>query len=107
MVPRAEQHDQLVLDCRISLGHLREKRTTAVHEKTHWWYGMVAVVKHVLPGCKSCHHLHASGGHEWREMQTKPTGDFGIFHIWGMGYIADLPVNQLVNKHALVCIDHF
>ena len=40
-------------------------------------------------------------------MQTESTGEFGIFHRWGLDYIADLPASAAGHTHALVAIDYY
>jgi hypothetical protein len=107
MVPRPDDRDQLVLDNHVELGHLGEKRTIAALAYTYWWYGMTVDVKRVLSGCKLCKRVLASGGHQQRDMQTEPTGEYGLFHRWGMDYIVDLPASAKGNRHALVMIDYF
>jgi hypothetical protein len=54
---------------------------------------MTVDVKRVLSGCKLCKRVLASGGHQQRDMQTEPTGEYGLFHHWGMDYIVDLPAS--------------
>ena len=107
LIPEPAAREQLVTDQHQSLGHLGEKRTIAAMSATYWWYGMTVDIRRVLACCKLCSRVRASGGHQQRDMQTEPTGDFGIFHRWGLDYIADLPSSALGNRHALVAIDYY
>ena len=107
IVPRPEEREALVRDVHIGLGHVGQKRTIAAISATYWWNGLNLDVCRVLSACKLCNRVNVSAGHEQREMQTEPTSDFGLFHRWGLDYIADLPASALGNRHALVMIDYF
>ena len=107
LIPRQEERDLIVLEKHKALGHLGEKRLYAALASSYWWYGMTVDISRVLSGCKLCRRVQASGGHAQREMQTEPAGEYGMFHRWGLDYIADLPNSAQGNRHALVMIDYY
>jgi transposase InsO family protein len=106
-VPRPAGRDALITQTHEGLGHLGEKRTIAALSGTYWWYGLTVDVRRVLSGCKLCRRVHASGRVPQRDMQTEPTGDFGLFHKWGLDFISDLPISALGHRHALVAVDYY
>ena len=107
VVPRPAEREALISQMHLNIGHLGQKRTIHAMSQMYWWHGLNTDVIRVLSACRSCRRANASGGMAQRDMQTASPDEYGIFHRWGLDYIADLPTSALGNKYALVVIDYY
>ena len=95
----------IVLSTHQRLGHLGVRRTLALLQLGHWWYGMRAVVEAVLRECGACDLSNARG--TMRPAQLQPLEVKGLFYRWGVDLAGPLPRADGGYCYCMIAIEHF
>ncbi|PNH01236.1 Retrovirus-related Pol polyprotein from transposon [Tetrabaena socialis] len=87
------------------LGHLGVRRTLALLQLGHWWYGMRQDVQAVVRECRACDLSNARGTQ--RPMQLHPLPVRGLFYRWGVDLAGPMVESAEGHFYCLVAIEHF
>ncbi|PNH03441.1 Retrovirus-related Pol polyprotein from transposon [Tetrabaena socialis] len=87
------------------LGHLGVRRTLALLQLGHWWYGMRQDMQAVVRECRACDLSNARGTQ--RPMQLHPLAVMGLFYRWGVDLAGQMLESAEGNRYVMVAIEHF
>ena len=103
--PPPEARKAVVEAVHSRLGHLGVRRTLALLQLGHWWFGMRQSVQEVVRQCRACDLSNASG--TMRPVQLNPLPVKGLFYRWGVDLAGPLVATADGYKYCMVAIEHF
>ncbi|PNH02898.1 Gypsy retrotransposon integrase-like protein 1 [Tetrabaena socialis] len=89
------------------LGHLGVRRTLALLQLGHWWYGMRQDVQAVVRERRACDLSSARGTQRPMQLHSLPVR--GLFYRWGVdgGPGGPMAESAVGHRYCIVAIEHF